>query len=230
MNKALKEKAKSLCKNCGISDGNLDAVINAIGGRVADDCTDATEIDKVANEILAVAKAMQSEASSRVEDFKKKNPVKTSKVEKPVDDENDDDKDDPSKSKDFSAMLEAAVAKAVKPLQDEISSFRANNVATLRLNALNEKLAACKDENFKAQTLKAFNRMSFKDDEDFNSYLTETESDIAAANQSKADAELRSNGAPMFSQKNEEGVSSAVAGYIKSHEKSDGGQFDGKKL
>lgn len=230
MNKALKEKAKSLCKNCGISDGNLDAVINAIGGRVADDCTDATEIDKVANEILAVAKAMQSEASSRVEDFKKKNPVKASKVEKPVDDEDDDDKDDPSKSKDFSAMLKAAVAEAVKPLQDEISSFRANNVATLRLNALNEKLAACKDENFKAQTLKAFNRMSFKDDEDFNSYLTETESDIAAANQSKADAELRSNGAPMFSQKNEEGVSSAVAGYIKSQEKGDNDQFAGKKL
>jgi hypothetical protein len=228
MNKTLVEKAKSLCKNCGVSESNLTVAINTIGGHVADDCTDATEIDKVANEILTVAKAMQSEASSRVEDFKKKNPVKNVD-DKPVDDDKNDD-DTGKKSDDLAASIKAAVEAAMKPLKDELAQYREKDVSKTRLDALNEKLSTCKDEQFKAQALKAFKRMKFESDDEFNEYLTETETDIASANQSVSDNELRSNGAPMFNKKNDDGVSSAVAGYIDNQKKGDDNQFAGKSL
>lgn len=230
MNTKLVEKAKSLCKDCGISKGNLDAIINAIGARVADDCEDATEIDKVANEIQAVAKAMQSEASSRVEDFKKKNPVKKPSVKKPVDDGDDDDDDDDVKSDDLTASIKAAIEAAVKPLKDEIAQYREKDVSKTRLDALNEKLSTCKDEQFKSQALKAFKRMRFETEEEFNEYLTETATDIETANQNVADNELRSNGAPIFTKKNEDGVSSAVTGFIASQKKDENNQFAGKSL
>jgi len=231
MNTTLVEKAKSLCKDCGISKSNLDAIINTIGARVADDCADATEIDKVANEIHAVAKAMQSEASSRVEDFKKKNPVKQPKVKKPVDDDdNNDDDDDEPKPDDLTASIKAAVEAAMKPLKDELAQYREKDVSKTRLDALNEKLSTCKDEQFKAQALKAFKRMKFESEDEFNEYLTETEADITTANQSVIDNELRSNGAPMFNKKNTDGVSSAVAGYIENQKKDENNQFAGKTL
>lgn len=230
MNTTLVEKAKSLCKDCGISKSNLDAIINTIGARVADDCDDATEIDKVANEIHAVAKAMQSEASSRVEDFKKKNPVKKPTVKKPVDDDDDDDDDTQAKPDDLTASITAAVEAAMKPLKDELAQYREKDVSKTRLDALNEKLSTCKDEQFKAQALKAFKRMKFESDDEFNEYLTETETDIETANQSVADNELRSNNAPMFNKKNADGVSSAVAGFIENQKKDDNNQFAGKSL
>ena len=71
---------------------------------------------------------------------------------------------DPTKKDDISAIVKAAVAEAVKPFQEKLSSYEADDIAKARLQALNEKLASCKDETFKAQTLKDFARMQFTDD------------------------------------------------------------------
>lgn len=59
----------------------------------------------------------------------------------------------------------------------------AENVAKSRLQRLTESLKDCKDESFKAQTLKDFNRMAFQDDAAFEEYLTEKAEDIKTANQ-----------------------------------------------
>lgn len=118
---------------------------------------------------------------------------------------------------DIAAIVKAAVDAAVAPLNDKLNGYEAKTIAETRLQALNEKLNGCKDENFKAQTLKDFARMNFKDDADFNEYLTGKEADIATANQNKADADLsNSGGSPLFSQKEESGISKAVAEYVES--------------
>lgn len=118
---------------------------------------------------------------------------------------------------DIAAIVKAAVDAAVAPLNDKLNGYEAKTIAETRLQALNEKLNGCKDENFKAQTLKDFARMNFKDDADFNEYLTGKEADIATANQNKADIDLsNSGGSPLFSQKEESGISKAVAEYVES--------------
>ena len=130
----------------------------------------------------------------------------------------------------ISEIVKLAVAEAVKPFQEKLSGYEADNVAKTRLQALNEKLNNCKDENFKAQTLKDFTRMNFKDDADFNEYLSSKEADIATANQNKADADLsNSGGSPLFSQKEESGISKGVAEYVESL-KPDNDTFKGKEI
>ncbi|WP_373804327.1 hypothetical protein [Bacteroides heparinolyticus] len=138
-------------------------------------------------------------------------------------------KDDP-KPDDIATIVAQAVAGAVKPLQEELNRFKQGEVGKSRLQALQEKLAACKDETFKAQTLKDFARMSFADDNAFNEYLTEKETDIVAANQSVANAKMSgAGGAPLMAQKTENGTSQAVADYIAS-QKPEGNTLTGKEL
>lgn len=128
------------------------------------------------------------------------------------------------------SIVEAAVAKAVKPYADRIASMEADNVNKSRLQRLNDALASCKDETFKAQTLKDFARMTFNDDASFDEYLTDKTADIATANQSFADNNMRSSGgSPLFSNKSESGVSQAVADYVAS-KKPENNQFAGKEI
>lgn len=117
---------------------------------------------------------------------------------------------------DLQAAIKAAVAEVVKPLNDEIAALRGSKISESRLHTLTEKLGSCKDETFKAKVLKDFNRMSFTDDNAFNEYLAETETDIAAFNQDLANKGLGEQGKPMFGQKNNDGVSSGVASFIQS--------------
>lgn len=118
---------------------------------------------------------------------------------------------------DIQALIKAAVSEAMKPMQETIAGYEAEKVGKARLQALTEKLASCKDETFKAQALKDFKRMQFESDDAFTEYLTEKETDIAAANQAMADAALTGQGKPMFGSKDADtGVSSAVAAYVKS--------------
>lgn len=130
---------------------------------------------------------------------------------------------------DMAALIAAAVAKAVEPLTTKIASFETDNIAKTRLQQLNEKLAECKDETFKSQTLKDFGRMTFADDAAFTEYLNEKVADIATANQNHANDGLRSAGAPMFNQKGEDGVSKAVSQYVQA-QKPENNPFAGREV
>lgn len=127
-------------------------------------------------------------------------------------------------------IVKNAVDAAVKPYADRIASMETDNVNKARLQRLNDALATCKDETFKAQTLKDFARMQFDNEDAFNEYLTDKTADIATANQSFADNNMgRSGGSPLFSTKSESGVSQAVADYVAS-KKPENNQFAGKEI
>lgn len=131
---------------------------------------------------------------------------------------------------DLSSIVEAAIAKAVKPIQDKLASYETDYVAKSRLQSLNDKLASCNDDNFRAQTLKDFARMKFESDDDFNAYLTEKATDIETANQSVANSKLSNQGgSPLFSQKEESGVSKGVAEYLDS-QKPESKTLSGKEV
>lgn len=138
---------------------------------------------------------------------------------------------DPSKNpNDIAEIVKAAVAAAVKPFEEKLSGYETKNIADSRLAKLNEKLNDCKDETFKAQTLKDFARMTFANDDDFTQYLNDKAADIETANQNVANAALGgASGKPMFAQKNEDGISKGVADFVAS-QKPEANAFTGKEV
>ena len=138
---------------------------------------------------------------------------------------------DPSKNpNDIAEIVKAAVAAAVKPFEEKLSGYETKNIADSRLAKLNEKLNECKDETFKAQTLKDFARMTFANDDDFTQYLNDKTADIATANQNMANAALGgASGKPLFAQKGDDGISKGVADYVAS-QKPENDTFKGKEV
>lgn len=138
---------------------------------------------------------------------------------------------DPSKKpNDIAEIVKAAVAAAVKPFEEKLSGYETKNIADSRLAKLNEKLNDCKDETFKAQTLKDFARMTFANDDDFTQYLNDKTADIATANQNVANAALGgASGKPLFAQKGDDGISKGVADYVAS-QKPEANAFTGKEV
>ena len=138
---------------------------------------------------------------------------------------------DPSKNpNDIAEIVKAAVAAAVKPFEEKLSGYETKNIADSRLAQLNEKLNDCKDETFKAQTLKDFARMTFANDDDFTQYLNDKTADIATANQNMANAALGgASGKPLFAQKGDDGISKGVADFVAS-QKPEANAFTGKEV
>lgn len=136
----------------------------------------------------------------------------------------------PENPNDIAEIVKAAVAAAVKPFEEKLSGYETKNIADSRLAKLNEKLNDCKDETFKAQTLKDFARMTFANDDDFTQYLNDKTADIATANQNVANAALGgASGKPLFAQKGDDGISKGVADYVAS-QKPENDTFKGKEV
>ena len=131
---------------------------------------------------------------------------------------------------DIAEIVKAAVAAAVKPFEEKLSGYETKNIAESRLAKLNEKLNDCKDETFKAQTLKDFARMTFANDDEFTQYLNDKTADIAEANQNVANAALGgASGKPLFAQKGDDGISKGVADFVAS-QKPEANAFTGKEI
>ena len=144
----------------------------------------------------------------------------------PEDNSKNKDKDD--KNKDVPEWAKTLL-ESNKALSEKLSNYEKNDVAKARLQTLNDKLTGCKDDNFKAQTLKDFARMQFDTDEAFNEYLTEKETAITTANQNVANAALGGQTKPLFTAKDEQGVSRGVAEFVES-QKPDNKTFSGKEV
>jgi len=132
---------------------------------------------------------------------------------------------------DAAAMQKAiadAVKAAVEPLQAKITGFETVGISTTRKEQLAE---AIKDtpKSYQDSILSAFGNMSFTDDAAFQGYLDTTKQNVAALTQELADQGLGGHQKPTFGSANSEGVSSAVADYIKTKAEPSGA-FVGKEV
>lgn len=125
-------------------------------------------------------------------------------------------------------VIADAVEAAVKPLQEKITGFESNSVSTTRKDKLTE---AIKDtpKSYQDSILTSFGNMTFADDTAFQGYLDTTKQNVAALTQELADQGLSGHQKPTFGSANNEGVSSAVADYIKTKAEPSGA-FVGKEV
>ena len=211
-----KDAIEMLARNLALQCDNDDDVIAAIG-KLTD--------EKVNEFVKGYRSQVDKEVSASISANEKNLRKKYDFVEKK--EGNEPKKTEGNDANDISAIINAAIAKAIEPFQNEISNLKQENTSKSRLQQVNDKLNACKNDVYKNQMLKAYQKMAFADDDKFNEYLTELDSDIAEANQSFANDSLRGV-KPLKSEVNNDGVSKAVSDFISSQ--STDSAFAGKKI
>ena len=212
-----KDAIEMLARNLALQCDNDDDV-TAVIGKLTDEKVNEfvkgyrSQVDK---EVSASISANEKNLRKKYDFIEKKN------------EGNEPKKMEGNDTNDISAIINAAIAKAIEPFQNEISNLKQENTSKSRLQQVNEKLNACKNDVYKNQMLKAYQKMAFADDEKFNEYLTELDTDIAEANQSFANDSLRGV-KPLKSEVNNDGVSKAVSDFISAQ--STDSAFAGKKI
>jgi len=171
----LKPKAVSL----GFSKEELEVVAKQVEATLPEDATEE-QIDAAVDAAIPFLKVSQT-AVNRIVNAKKEE-----KAPAGSDPEPEKGGDNPKKKDDD----EPGWFKAYREQQEErLNRIEQGNVSKTRRTLFEEKI---KDlpEKHKASMLKDFDRIGFKDDDDFDSYLSEKETDINDLNQELANAGL----------------------------------------
>ena len=107
--------------------------------------------------------------------------------------------DEPLKIEGLTAeSIKSIVLEAVKPLNDEISRLKGDNLTKSRKDQLDAILKDCKDENYKKTITNTFNLMGNVPDENFGTWITETVAEgVKSANQLVANENLGRQGSPI---------------------------------
>lgn len=126
-------------------------------------------------------------------------------------------------------QIKELIHSEMQGIQQSITDINATRVAADRETRF---VKALDDAGIKGKTrdllLDGYKGRTFKDDADFETFMTTQGTELAALAQEQADKGLLSGGKPIFGAVNEQGVSKAVADYIAS--KNSGGTLTGKEI
>lgn len=198
MEKKVLEVLKPKVKALGFNREELKGVAALIANNLnldenaSEEDTDEA-IEKGIESVLPILKIGQSYASRVIEKNRKQN-----------DDDDDDDnnkgnssqssksnKSNSTNDDDSTPEWAKGLVEKVTALTGEVSALKGEKVTNSRRGKL-EKLL--KDAGtFGTTTLKSFDRMDFKTDEDFEEFMTEVENDLKAYNQERESAGLDVN-------------------------------------
>lgn len=200
---ALKTKFKSL----GFGDKAFDGVATFLAITV----TEETAIETAISGVEPLLKSFQSDADARV----------TSAVAKAKAEKEQDKVDEPEKKKDTKKEGDEVpewakgLIESNNLLKAELNTMKSGKTFETRKQTLEAKLEKA-PAKFKEKILKDFARMSFEKEEDFDSYLTETETDLTEFTQEIADQGLGANRKPFVASTTKEGVSTGVQAFVDS--------------
>lgn len=176
MKKELLDALKA--KFVGVSDAILSRIADKLAKTASsdEDVADLVEGVTFQQVLESYGDSRATEAQqSAVTNYEKKHGLKDGKrVEEPK-------KEEPKKEEgdDLASQIAAAVAAAMKPLNDELAAMKSEKTAVSRKERLAGILGKA-PEKVRERYEKDFGRMSFKDDEDFNSWVDEITPDVEA--------------------------------------------------
>lgn len=209
------ERLKAKAAGVNLSQKRIDAIVARAEKGLTDDSDDAA-IDanlEAINELtpfkdIAALDDHERAKAKKLADEKEAARLKAIEDGKlpPID-------DDPNESS-TDKLLKALIAKVEK--QDQVlASFGQEKVTTTRKQQLEEKLKDV-DPKFKATALKAYDRMKFDKDEDFESYLTEISEDAKefVVQEFQSDRPTGSAGRPNTKQASDKEVDAVVDSLI----------------
>ncbi len=203
--KALKLKAKSL----GFNEDELKSVAAVCAANLT--VTEETEeserdaaINKMVDEVaIPILKSSQSASGRAIEAYKKAHPATDPK--KPGEEDTELGKKKPGEGKETDDETPAwakALVTRIESLEQENSDLRSQRVSTGRKERLSELVKGTGrfGENF----LKNFDRMSFKDDADFDAYLASVKEEVDGYKQDLSNHGLESLNTPPNPDKSKE--------------------------
>lgn len=171
--------------------GVSDAILNRIADKLAKTVTTQEQV-ATAVEGVTFQQVLESYGDSRateaqqtaVSNYEKKHGLKDGKKVEEGDGKTDPKKkaegeegNEGNKGGDLAAQITAAVAAAVKPLNDRLAAMEVEKTANSRKSSLDAILKNA-PETIRQRYEKDFARMNFKDDEDFNGWITEITPDV----------------------------------------------------
>lgn len=170
-------------KNLGLGE----KVLEGIADMLALTTTEETQIDNAVNGVESLAKGFQSDADRiRTEAAAKAKAEQTKGAEPP--------KAEPPKTDDMPSWAKGLV-EANQALLAKVNALESGKTTESRKSILEGKLKDAAP-SVKAKILKDFQRMTFEKDEDFDSYLAETEADLTTLNQDFANQGLANGHVP----------------------------------
>lgn len=193
----------------GVSDAILERIATKLAKTVKteDDVTTAVEGVTFQQVLESYGDSRATEAAkTAVKNYETQHKLKDGKK---VDDvepndegakkKGDDDKDVPEWAKEF--------IEANKRLTEELATLRGEKISVARKTALGEVIKGLPAE-LQSRYEKDFSRLNFKDDDDFNSWLEDTKTDVEGIN-----VKMSAYSSPFgsqFGKKDEHGVSNLV--------------------
>jgi len=199
------EVLKTKCRSFGFSRNELKGIAAKIADKLTleDDATDDEineAIEEAVGNALPFLEVSQSAADRQVQAYKDAHPVQDggegNDGEEVIPAPQSKKKNDVEKKNGESEVAEMmkSLAETIKGLKSEISELKAGNIAKTRRSRV-EALTKSTGK-FGERILKSFSRMSFKDEEDFDEYLEEVQSQIDEENQDRANKGLERLGTP----------------------------------
>lgn len=207
-----KDGLQQLAAVIGVQVANEEEANEVVGKLTADKVSKfVTDWRKSADAEIAKANKTHEDGLRRKYDFKEK--------EQPGEPNPGETKPNPTGGALTADDIRAIIREENKAIRDEYASLRAEKTTATRREQFVAKLDAAKIEGKERDMmLRSFDRAAstFKDDEDFNGYLTEVQGDLDAIAQERSDKGLSNHEKPLFGAVNKEGISAGVADYIAS--------------
>lgn len=192
MKQKLLELLNSKYLGKGVRKDGIEQLANSLCMTVSTDEEAQALVDKLTDEqvtefVKEWRKTVDSEVTKGVDTYKSKNPAPAGSGDpnpapKP---EVKPDVTNPQ-PQDIATIVKEAVSAAVEPFKSRLDTMDQNTIVSNRLKLFNEKIEKAPDY-FKEKALRDYNRMAFKDDEDFDAFIKETETDLSKVNQEIAD-------------------------------------------
>lgn len=192
----VKERLKAKFPGVNLSQKRIDAIADKLKlPEDADDDAIDERLDEL-NDVFTFADMARNDDRARTEEAeRKKKEQQDNPTPKPS---NDDPKPAPKTDSDQPDIAKI-VAAAIAPLMQEVASLKAGKVGDTRKAQLEAKLNGLEGVNpkFKTTVLKNYGRMSFENDEAFETFLSEVEDDAKEYVQEEANDGLEGIKAPV---------------------------------
>ena len=185
MEKEILEALKTKYKNLGFGDKAFEGVAKYLAATV----TEQDQIETATSGVEILLKSFQGDIDSRVNSAVAKAKAEAGKS-KPTEKKDEDQPTDDKTPEWAKSLMETN-----KTLAERLAAIESGKTAESRRSQLESKLKDA-PEKIKTSFIKQFDRMNFKDDEDFSSYLAEVETEVKDMVQDFANNGLKSFGSP----------------------------------
>jgi len=176
-------------KNLGFSEKAIDGCATYLEQTV----TEEDKIDGAVTAVEPMLKVFQGEIDGRVTAAVKK--AKEEGGQQQQKKEGEESTPDPNKQQEEVPAWAKTLIDANKVLETKLAQIEQGKSTDTRRQTLEAKLKDVSDA-VKTKVLKDFGRMSFKDDDEFTAYLTETEEDVKVMEQNATNTALAQQSKP----------------------------------